>query len=227
MKKTLIAGLVTLGLMGGMCGTAGANLIQNGSFEFGTYNSSDSFVTLPGSGESFIDNWDVIGGSIDWIGSYWQASDGSKSIDLAGLYQHGFILGTAFDTEIGKTYRVQFDMAGNPDQNYEKSLLAVAANGASSIADYVFTFDQAGHTHTDMGWKTISFDFVADSLKTELIFGDVTSSTYEEGEAWGAALDNVRVDLAPVPEPSTFLLLGAGLAGLGIFGRRLKRSSKK
>lgn len=223
MKKTLIAGLVTLGLVGGLCGAAGANLILNGSFETGNYNTNNSFITLPDNSGAYIDNWDVIGGSIDWIGSYWQASEGLKSIDLAGLYQHGFILGTAFDTEIGKTYRVQFDMAGNPDQNYEKSLLAVAISGVGG-ADYIFTFNQAGHTHTDMGWETMSFDFVANSLKSELSFGDITNSFYGESEAWGAALDNVRVELAPVPEPSTFLLLGAGLAGFGIFGRRFRKS---
>jgi choice-of-anchor C domain-containing protein len=226
MKKTLIAGLVTLGLMGGMCGTAGANLILNGSFESGTYTDGGSgFQTLFESSGSSIANWDVVGGSIDWIGSYWVASDDLKSIDLAGNAP-GLIVGTSFETVIGQTYRVQFDMAGNPDRSYEKSLRATASSGGAG-ADHVFTFNQTNHTHTDMGWETMSFDFVAGDTISQLYFNDETTVTDNGGAFYGAALDNVSVDLAPVPEPSTLLLLGAGLAGLGIFGRRLRRSSKK
>ena len=32
-----------------------------------------------------IDGWNVTAGEIDWIGKYWTASEGSKSIDLNGL----------------------------------------------------------------------------------------------------------------------------------------------
>lgn len=39
----------------------------------------------------------------------------------------------------------------------------------------------------------------------------------------GVGFDNLSLSAAPVPEPSTLLLLGAGLAGVGLMRRRLRK----
>ncbi len=59
------------------------NLITNGSFENGNYNANPNFMTL-GAGATNIDGWTVGSGSIDWILTYWQASNGRFSLDLSG-----------------------------------------------------------------------------------------------------------------------------------------------
>jgi choice-of-anchor C domain-containing protein len=206
-----------LGLVAGVAGTAHANLLSNGSFEGGGEGYSYVTITNNDAGDKTIPGW-TVQGSVDWINNYWQAGDGTKSLDLAGLYQHGMVLSDRFSTTVGTTYRVQFDMAGNPDQSYDKLLGAVYTDDADPYNVHHFDFIQTGHDKTNMGWETLSFDFVATKEMSQIAFFDETIGS--DPEAWGAALDDVSVDPAPVPEPSTVFLLGAGLAGCCLFGRK-------
>ncbi len=196
----------------GVVGIAQATLITNGSFESGNYNSSSpSYNTLPANSAA-IDGWIVTSGSIDWINSYWKPSNGFRSLDLAGN-ANGTIVGNSFATTIGQSYLVQFDMAGNPDKSYDKKLIGGIVGGVNQT----FTFDQNGQTSTNMGWQTMSFSFEATSNSTQLSFSNFSNIP---GDAWGAALDNVRVDAAPVPEPGTIALFGIGMLGMAIYGKR-------
>src|SRR5260221_2838987 len=67
---------------------AALNLIQNPSFELGV-GGPDSFNTLS-NGDTSINNW-TVGGSIDYILSYWQAEDGRRSLDLNGFQATGSV----------------------------------------------------------------------------------------------------------------------------------------
>ena len=229
MRKLLKTGLACLGIWVGASGVAQAtNLITNGSFEqtLPGWDASAPFNTISAPSSS-IPGWKVELGSVDWINSYWQAQDGTKSLDLAGFQQQGLV-STTFNTAIGETYRVQFYLAGNPDQGYAKTLVSVGnaigldPSSSPPPPPHIFTFVQGSHTLQDMGWTLESFDFVAQTGLTQLLFGDATLSPFGDTNSYGAALDNVSVELLPVPEPSTLLLLGAGLAGLGIFRRKLR-----
>jgi choice-of-anchor C domain-containing protein len=215
--KELTTGLLLIG----MAGAASANLITNGGFEdTNETHSGNGFDTLFAPNNA-IEGWAVTSGSIDWINTHWQASEGTKSIDLAGN-QVGQILGTQFATRIGTVYDVSFDVAGNPDNassGTTKYGVSSTVNGSGTHNTNLFSFDTVGATRANMGWTTMSYSFTASDFVTSLQF-QATS-----GAAWGVALDNVIVtESASVAEPATLSLFGLGLMGLG-FARRSRNNA--
>jgi choice-of-anchor C domain-containing protein len=183
-----------------------ADLIYNGSFELGT--NPGSYTTVYAGGTN-ITGWTVTSGSVDYIGTYWDASDQDRSLDMNGAYQAGAIASTSFATTTGAWYEIAFDMAGNPDVQGVKNLRVSAAN---SYKDY--TFNTTGKTKTNMGWVTETFTFKAIGTSTTLQFASLNPTP----DAWGPALDNVRGYMVPLP--GALILLGAGLVRLVAYSRR-------
>jgi hypothetical protein len=121
---------------------------------------------------------------------------------------------------VGATYRVGFDMAGNPDGGPTTKSLEVDLNG---IAQDTATFDTTGKSHSAMGWTSMGFDFTATSASELLAFVSTTSGFSGNDTfpgAFGPALDNVSINA--VPEPLTLSIFGAGLAGMAALRRRRK-----
>ena len=154
-----------------------ANLLINGSFETGP--SSGQYATL-GTGSTVIAGWTVTKGNIDDIHQYWQAADGSNSLDMNG--DTAGTIAQTFATTAGTQYDVRFYLAGHPGDQAVHGL-HVAAAGQSQ--DY--HADSAGHSQGDMGWTEQSFHFTAVASSTTLEFSGLDASY------WGAALDNVSV----------------------------------
>jgi choice-of-anchor C domain-containing protein len=204
------------------------NLIQNGSFENGTGDApSGSFATEP-TGSTNITDWTVVSSgtqsstdAVDWINGYWQAADGTHSVDLNGLQNGGVYQDIV--TVPGKTYEVTFDMAGNPDGAPALKLLVVSANPVSNTTtpgvDGFFTV-LGTPTRSDMNWTPESYSFVATSTLTMLEF----SSADNPNTPFGPALDNVSAFAVPEPATWSMMLFGFGGLGAALRSRRSKQA---
>ena len=203
-------------LAGATAGSAATNLITNGSFELGT--DPGSFSSLQ-AGNTAITGWTVGGAGVDYIGSYWQAADGVRSVDLSGStsLNDSFAgsVSQTIATVLGQTYTVGFSLAGNPDGSpLTKVVLTSATNGGiDQLYASTFTVTPGVNTRTNMGWQPYSFKFTATGAATTINFQSAVNSAY------GAALDNVSVTTA-VPEPMVWSMLIGGFGMVGFAARR-------
>ena len=228
MKRLLITGTAVLSLLVSYAG-ASTSLLENGSFELSALTQSQanelervgqSYASLE-AGSTSLTGWTIGGTDIDYIRDYWVASEGSYSLDLNGDEGAGSI-SQSFDTVIGETYEVVFDMAGNPD-GYQngvdamKSLLVSAAEDSKE-----FSFDTTETNLTNMGWQQQTWTFMATETTTTLTFTSL--ETGERDNGYGAALDNVAVYHLEntVPVPGAILLTGIGITGLTRMRRKLR-----
>lgn len=181
--STSFTAAATGGSGGGGGGTAVA--FQNGSFEGGP-NPGSSWITLT-SGSTVINGWTVTAGSIDYMGTAWAASNGSRSIDLSGG-SAGTIAQT-FTTTANTLYTVTFDYAGNPGYGAGTGVKStkVSVNNTAGT-NQTYTFDTTGKTLANMGWESRTFTFTASAATTTLTFESLTAGAY------GPAIDNVRLN---------------------------------
>ena len=168
--------------VGGLATSASASsLVTNGGFESNTVTVTDPFTTVTGGTD--IGGWTVTGDSVDIIGNYWQAAEGSHSVDLSGNAPGGVTQDIA--TIPGATYAVSFEMSGNPDQ---ASLDPMSVSwGGSEVSSSPYVFDSSTASKLDMNWTPYSFTATAAGTSTTLAFASETSGPY------GPVLDDVSV----------------------------------
>lgn len=213
--------LIAIAAVGLAAAPASAVSIVNGSFELGT-DPGASFTT-EFAGSTDITGWTVGGfNGVDYIGGYWMASEGVRSIDLSGLGTGGSV-SQQLATIVGNSYTVTFDLSGNPDAGVDTKFSVISISGS---APEIQTYDVlATNSRTNMNWESRSYTFTAFSALSTLTFASAEPSPF------GPALDNVGIidngggSGVTVPEPATWamLVLGFGFVGASVRRRRMRR----
>jgi choice-of-anchor C domain-containing protein len=170
--------------------SAAANLLVNGSFELGSDPGSGVIRCNPG--QSCITGWTVTRGQIDYVGSYWQAADGTRTVSLNGLIATAGGISQTFETQPGHVYVVTFALAADPQGDPTVQMLRVEAAGQSE--DY--SFDHTGYSRTSMGYVDCVWQFTAVATSTTLEFYSLIDAGY------GPVLDFVNVDELPASPPT-------------------------
>lgn len=164
-----------------LAGSAMAAPFMNGSFEQGT---DPGAFTQVNPGQTNITGW-TVNVAVDYIGTYWPAPDGSRSIDMNASPSEGSI-SQAFDTTVNNTYVVQFLMSGNPNCGAGDKTMTVQATGGPTTS-YTYTVP-SGMNNGDMTWTKEGYSFRATASTSTLTFTSTTPNSN-----CGPALDAVSV----------------------------------
>jgi choice-of-anchor C domain-containing protein len=156
--------------------------VVNGSFE---QTPAGSTWTLYLAG-SDLGGWRVENGTVEAVGTFWQAAEGSTSIDLSGIFSEIGTIGQDIPTEPGRAYRLSFSMSGNPDSQIDYLKRMRVWWNAAELA--TLDFDVRGYSVADMGWRRYEYLVTASQSTTRLQFQSLTENFL------GPVLDDVRLE---------------------------------
>jgi hypothetical protein len=212
-----------------------APLVTNGDFDniggVWTDNTTLGSNDLQTAGGVTIPGWTNVPGAANefWVSvpngySGLTASPGNGSsffVDLTGQGNNRPFGGLeqSIATTIGTSYKLTFDLGAATTWNLGNlagSGLTASATGTSVLATQFFSLVPTGVDD----WATETLSFTANSTSTMIEFlGDSsqTASRY-------IGLDNVGVEVAAVPEPSTWAMMILGFLGVGFMSYRRKQA---
>ncbi len=204
--KLLMAGVVAALSTAGAANAA-TELVVNGGFKGDTHAP---FTTVSAASPTQIAGWTVLTNYIDWSNNAWQSSDGDGySIDLIGGFGTGAI-GQTITTVAGQTYRLTFDVSGNPDRYSNAARIVTIKAGGATIGTTQYDLGPT-NTRGNMLWSSRSLTFIATGALTDIVF--TGTSDDPANCCWGAALDNVSVTAVPEPATWAMMIIGFGAAG--------------
>jgi hypothetical protein len=205
----------------------GFETTTNGSGQLG-YNTEASgwtttgynFLFTPGSADTTGANgeygnlqlWGPNNGSANGLPP--TSPDGGDFIALDGDYQTEALTQTLTGLTVGKHYTVDFDYAFAQQQGFYGDTMQNLTVGFGADPTYTtptYSLSSQGFS----GWFNKSVTFVADGVTDTLSFlayGDKPVPPF-------ALLSDVTL-AAPTPEPASWALMIAGVAGIGISARR-------
>jgi hypothetical protein len=200
--------LITVVLLLTVSGYAHSNLIVNGGFESPDISSGWTYGADP-SGSWQGDNIEVWASGFSGVDSY----EGNQHAELNAHSYDGTVwsIYQSFDSMLAEVYNISF--AYRARQNSSEAFRVTLHDSNGTILDDLID------DHVTGQWNYFADSFLGTGNEITLTFTSVNPAT---GTA-GNFLDGVQVT-SNVPEPSTLVLFGLGLAGLG-FGTRHRKQA--
>jgi choice-of-anchor C domain-containing protein len=166
---------------------------------------------------STMGGWNVVSGSVDLIGGYWESPpSGGNSVDMAGDTS-GTINQTITGFTVGQLYQLSFYLSGNPDGPPATKTLGVGLTIGGGTSD-TFTYTIGANSHGNMSYVLENVDFTATGPSEVLQFQD---QSVPGPTPWGAVIGGVS--LTAVPEPTTMVLGALLLLPFGTNALRMLR----
>ena len=201
---------------------ANANLLTNGSFEFGTLVNDGNATQTFSAGPTAITGWSAVGRQVSWIEAgnpfLLSAQDGSRFLDLTA-YNTGAPFGgvtQSIATTIGNQYSLSFFLGSFTTRWGGPPISILASAGSTSQ-----TFTNSAVT-TSSTWTPFAMTFTATANTTAITLTGSAGVEY-------IGLDNVDVEPAGAvgaPEPATYILIACGLIALRFIAGRAGRPDK-